>query len=147
MSDRDLEIRQAVYRALIAEARMPRIDEVARAAGTTPAETRAAYARLAERHLLVIQPDGQSVRFAPPFSGVPTPHRVRVGPLEYFAPCAWDAFGIVSLLGGRGTVQSQCGQSQERFDLRIEAGGPEPSSWLYHCAVPARRWWEDIVYT
>ncbi len=25
--------------------------------------------------------------------------------------------------------------------------GPEPSSWLFHCLVPAAKWWDDLVFT
>ena len=144
---RDLEIRHAIYRIVVADGRAPEVDEVAAATGVTAREVREACARLMERHLLVVEPDGGRLLMVPPFSGVPTQHRVRVAGIDYFAPCAWDAFGIVALLGGRGDVRSRCEQSHEPLDLRIESDVPDGTSWRFHALVPARRWWDDIVYT
>ena len=33
--------------------------------------------------------------------------------------------------------------------MRLGVGleGPEPSDWLFHCLVPAAKWWDDIVFT
>ncbi|MBI1797461.1 MAG: hypothetical protein HYR74_10465 [Candidatus Eisenbacteria bacterium] len=146
-ADRDLDVRLAVYRRLIATAAAPTAGEVAAELGATAADVREAYARLAQRRLLVLMPDGETIRMAPPFSGVPTQHRVIVGATEYAAPCAWDAFGIVAVLGGRGVVRSRCEQSHAPLELRIEDGVGADSQWRYHAAVPARRWWDDIVYT
>jgi DNA-binding transcriptional MocR family regulator len=143
----DLQIRQAVYRLVVAAGRAPDVNEVAVATGVTVPEVREAYARLTERHLLVVEPGHGRLLMAPPFSAVPTQHRVRVAGIEYFAPCAWDAFGIVALLGGRGEVRSRCEQSGEPLELRIESDVPAGSGWLFHSLVPARRWWNDIVFT
>src|SRR5262245_10060174 len=104
----DLKLRQAVYQMMVASGRAPEASDVAAAAGLAVDEVRQAYARLLERHLLVLEPDGLCVRMAPPFSGVPTQHRVRVDGIDYFAPCPWDAFGIISLLGSRGEMRSRC---------------------------------------
>jgi hypothetical protein len=147
MADVDLDVRLAVYRHIIDTGAAPRAGDVASSMGVTGAEVREAYARLAARHLLVLEPDGETIRMAPPFSGMPTGHRVTVKTVEYSANCAWDAFGIVAVLGGRGLVRSRCGESHLPLDLRIDAGVDADSSWRFHCAVPASRWWDDIVYT
>jgi hypothetical protein len=143
----DLEVRQAVYRRVVASGRAPEAHEVAGACGLTLDDVHRAYARLMERHLLVLEPEGSGIRMAPPFSGVPTQHRVRVNGIDYFAPCAWDAFGIIALLGSRGEMRSRCEQSLEPLELQIDSGVPDGTSWRFHVLVPARRWWDDIVYT
>jgi hypothetical protein len=84
---------------------------------------------------------------APPFSGVPTQHRVVAGGREYIANCAWDALGILAALHEPGTVVSACGQSGEPLRLQVGLDGPEPSDWIFHCLVPASRWWNDLVFT
>jgi hypothetical protein len=147
MADIDLDVRLAVYRHIVDTGVVPGVGEVAASMDITAAQVREAYARLAARHLLVLEPDGGTIRMAPPFSGVTTGHRVTVGAVEYSANCAWDAFGIVALLGGRGLVRSRCEESHTPLELRIDAGVDGDSSWRFHCAVPARRWWDDIVYT
>jgi hypothetical protein len=84
---------------------------------------------------------------APPFSGVPTQHRATVDGKEYFANCAWDAFGVVSALGGTGDVLSRCEQTFEPLAVHLTGDAPPPSPWLFHCVIPAAQWWKDIVLT
>ena len=84
---------------------------------------------------------------APPFSGVPTQHRVKSGGIEYFANCAWDSLGIVAALRRPADIASRCEQSLEPLALHVGPDGPPPSPWLFHTPVPAARWWQDIVFT
>jgi hypothetical protein len=145
--DLDIQVKLAIYRALAESGRSPRLEEIADRVGVPRPDVRDAYARLARSRLLVLEQDGATIRMAPPFSGVPTQHRVRAGGVDYFANCAWDALGIPAALHRPAEVSSRCAQSQEPLHLQVGLEGPEPSSWLFHCAVPAARWWQDIVFT
>ncbi len=145
--DFDTAVKLAVYHATAETGTPPRIDEVARRVGAAPATIEQAYARLRANRLLVLEPDGRTIRMAPPFSGVPTQHQVDVDGVTYHANCAWDALGIVAALRRPGLVRSRCEQSLEPLRLGLGDDGPEPSTWLFHCLVPAARWWTDIVYT
>jgi len=145
--DRDLDVKMAVYAHFAAMARRPAPEEIARSVGAAVPEVLEAYARLRAQRVLVLEADGSSIRMAPPFSGVPTQHVAVVGGQRYFANCAWDSFGIPAALGSAATVESRCEQSGEPLRLRVERDGPEASDWLFHCAVPAARWWDDIVLT
>ena len=106
-----------------------------------------AYGRLRAQRVLALEPDGVTIRMAPPFSGVPTQHLVIVGGTRYYANCAWDSLGIVAALQQPGMVHAQCAQSGEPLHLEIGIDGPPPSPWVFHCLVPAAKWWEDIVFT
>ena len=145
--DRDLDVKIAVYRHFAEEARRPSPDEVSRRTGLPAAEVLEAYARLRAQRVLLLDGDGASIRMAPPFSGVPTQHVAAVGGKRYFANCAWDAFGIPAALRAEGTVESRCEQLGEPLRLAIGRDGPPPSGWLFHCAVPAAHWWDDLVLT
>jgi hypothetical protein len=145
--DFDLQLRATVYRHFADHARAPSLQEMCRAMRTPPSEVVAAYARLYARRMLVLTPDGESIRMAPPFSGIPTQHVVRAGDKEYFANCAWDAFGIPAALHAESEVISRCEQTLEPLHLRLGAEGPPPSSWRFHVVVPASQWWTNIVYT
>ena len=57
------------------------------------------------------------------------------------------ALGVFAALHQEGTVHSRCEQSGEPLRLAVGPDGPEPSDWLFHCAVPAAHWWDDIVLT
>ena len=145
--DFDLELRSAVYRHFADTARAPALDDISRAMRVPPDDVKAAYARLFAKRMLVPMPDGESIRMAPPFSGVPTQHRVRANGKEYFANCAWDSFGIPAALHADAEVLSRCEQTHEPLHVRLGPEGPPPSTWWFHVAVPAVHWWRDIVYT
>lgn len=83
-------VKLAVYRATAESGRIPSLESVAQRVGGTPFEIREAYARLRARRLLLLEPDGETIRMAPPFSGVPTQHGVSVDGVEYYANCAWE---------------------------------------------------------
>jgi hypothetical protein len=145
--DSDHQVKLAVYRHFAETGQGPEADEVARRAGIDTAGVLASYRRLREQRLLFLGEDGASIRMAPPFSGVPTQHRVEVGGVEYFANCAWDALGVPAALRKPGLVRSRCEQSGEPLELAVGLEGPPPSTWLFHCLVPAARWWDDLVFT
>jgi hypothetical protein len=150
MSD-DLEVKLAVYRFFAETGRRPSPEIVAERTGVPAGDVLEAYGRLRAQRVLVLEDDGASIRMAPPFSGVETQHVVESNGISYFANCAWDSLGIPAALQRPATVLSRCEQSMEPLRLRVGLGGPEgpeaASGWLFHCAVPAAHWWDDIVFT
>jgi hypothetical protein len=143
----DTRVKVAIYRLTAERGRIPGHEDVARDVGASPDEVRESFARLASKRLLLLDKDGVTIRMAPPFSGVPTQHRVIAGGIEYFANCAWDALGIAAALHRPAEVRSRCEQSCEPLAMAVGLDGPPPSTWLFHCAVPAAQWWKDLVYT
>jgi len=161
--DFDTRVKVAIYAATAESGRIPGLADVAQRVQASPEAVTEAFARLRASRLLWLQPDGVTIRIAPPFSAVPTQHLVSVAGIDYFATCAWDALGIVAALRQTGVVHSRCEQSLEPLELTVHAtgttavtgatgaaddrGGPEPSPWLFHCLVPASKWWDDLVFT
>jgi len=146
-SEFDTDVRLTVYRHFANTGQAPSISQIAGQLSCAEDEVRAAYARLRANRVLLLEPDGETIRMAPPFSGVPTQHTVEVGPRTYFANCAWDALGIPAALHQAAVARSTCGQSGAPLDLEVGLDGPEPSEWLFHCQVPAAQWWTDLVFT
>ena len=145
--DFDTSVRQAVYQHFASTGQAPSLAQVAAGLGCGEDDVRACYTRLRANRVLFLEPDGETIRMAPPFSGVPTPHTVEAGGQTYFANCAWDALGIAAALHREVVVHSSCGQSAAPLHLRVGRDGPEPSQWVFHCQVPAARWWADLVFT
>jgi hypothetical protein len=143
----DLQLRAAVYRHFADRASAPSLQDMCRVMRVPPGDVKAAYERLYARRMLVLMPGGESIRMAPPFSGTQTQHVVRANGKEYFANCAWDAFGIPAALHAEAHVLSRCEQTHDPLRVHIGADGPPPSTWIFHTAVPAAHWWRDIVYT
>ena len=143
----DVQVKLAVYRHFAETGRSPSPAQVSASVGSDVASVLDAYRRLRAQRVLVLEADGSSIRMAPPFSGVPTQHVVQAGAIKYYANCAWDALGVPAALHQPCTVHSRCEQSGEPYLLDVGLLGPEPSDWLFHCRVPAAKWWDDIVFT
>jgi hypothetical protein len=146
-NDFDVRVRTIVYHHFAETGVAPTAAEVAAQVGVSADEVTAAFQRLRQNRVLFLEPDGTSIRMAPPFSGVPTQHRVHARGREYYANCAWDALGVLAALHADGTVLSECAQSHEPLRMRVSTAGVEPSDWVFHCLVPAAHWWDDLVFT
>ena len=143
----ELGAKLAIYEHFAAVGSRPSVADIAARLGAAVPLVRGVLARLRAQRVLVLEPDGESIRMAPPFSGVPTQHRVTSGGVSYYANCAWDALGIPAALRRPATVHSRCEQSLEPLELEVSAAGPRACDWLFHCVVPAAQWWDDIVFT
>ena len=145
--DFDTQAKLAIYNHFATTGHAPSPGEVAKSIAAKDESVLESYQRLRAQRLLALEADGASIRMAPPFSGVPTQHIVEADGTRYFANCAWDALGIPAALQKAATVHSQCAQSGEPLHLQVDLQGPQPSDWLFHCLVPAAKWWDDIVFT
>ena len=132
----------------IASGQVPTAGEIAAELDMPVAMVQEAYARLGETHVFVCEPgDPSRLRMANPFSAVPTPFKVSARGGTYYGNCVWDSLGIVSLLGREGLVETSCPDCSEPMRLRVENGKLVESEGVVHFGVPARRWWDDIVFT
>ena len=147
MDDRDVELRNLTYRLFVELGRAPTVDEVAAAAGASSDEVEQAWRRLHDEHALVLNASGTEIRMANPFSAVPTAYRVEAGGRWWYANCAWDAFGICAALHVDGRIETSCVDCGEPLAVAVRDRGPDDDRLLFHCLVPAARWWDDIVYT
>ena len=130
----DLELRRLTYAKLVELGRPP-------LAGEMPGDdVVAGWRELHDAHALVLDPATDEILMAHPFSAVPTPYRVQADGRSWYANCAWDAFGICAALHVDGEIEATCPDCGERLD-------PSDESMLFHCLVPARHWWDDIVFT
>jgi len=138
-------VRALVYRSLLDTTRAPDPDALATAIGVSAADVDAALRRLAEQHLLVLMPGATAIWMAHPFSAVPTPFPVAVGDRTYYANCAWDAAGVLSIAGD-GACAAACGDCGADLSFAVSRNRISGSG-VVHFAVPARRFWDDIAFT
>ncbi|MGI9644539.1 MAG: organomercurial lyase [Ilumatobacteraceae bacterium] len=110
-----------------------------------PEATARGLAELHERHAIVLDQDG-AIRMALPFSAIPTDHRVVAGDRSWFANCAWDALAIPVLLGVDARIEAPW-LDGDPVGLSVAGGQLSSTDGWVHYAVPAARWWDDIVET
>ena len=148
MDERDLAVRNHVYRRFVELGRAPQLDEIATELDLAREDAEAALRRLHDAHALVLERgEPARIRMANPFSAVPTPHRVQAAGRWWYANCAWDSFGILAALAVDGHVSSSCPDCVEPVDIDVRAARPVADEHVVHLLVPAARWWDDIVFT
>jgi hypothetical protein len=147
MSPEDVELRNQTYRLFVTLGRAPSADDIAAATDLTPSEVREGLLRLHQQHALVLNQEGAEIRMANPFSAVPTAYRVQADGRWWYANCAWDAFGICAALHSDGRIEASCPDCGESLTVRVHGQRLDNPSLLFHCLVPASRWWDDIVFT
>ena len=147
MDERDLALRALTYGLFVELGRAPTADEVAVAGVASVAEVTSGWQRLHEEHAIVLNPATAEIRMANPFSAVPTAYRVHTDGRWWYANCAWDAFGVCAALQGDGQIEASCPDCGEELSIVVSDGRPDDESLLFHCLVPAARWWDDIIFT
>jgi hypothetical protein len=147
VTDVDTRVRLQVYESFLADGHPPTIDETAGLLSLPPSEVAASFDRLEAGHVLVFAPGTRNVWMANPLSAFPTGFWVETPRGGYWGTCIWDAFGVVAMLGGTGTISTHCADCGATMEFAVEDGRLEPHEGVAHFAVPARRWWDNIGYT
>ncbi len=147
MNEDDRSLRNLTYARFVELGRAPAAAEIAAIVGLDRAEVVAGWERLHAEHALVLNQVTGEIRMANPFSAVPTAYRVQVGRRRWYGNCAWDAFGICGALHEDGLVETSCPDCGEALHIAVRDQRPDDPGLLFHCLVPAARWWDDIVFT
>jgi Alkylmercury lyase len=142
VDEADLELRRRTYAFIVEHGRAPAASELGEAATVL-----AGWRRLHGEHALVLNPATDELRMLNPFSAVPTTYRVHAGGRSWYGNCAWDAFGICAALHVDGRVETSCADCGEPLVVELRDEQPDDESLVFHCLVPAARWWDDIVFT
>ena len=143
----DVAVRNTTYRLFVENGTAPSANDVASAAGHSVGDVRAIWQRLHDAHAIVLQPGAIELRMANPFSAIPTPYQVHAAGRSWYANCAWDAFGVCAALRTDGHVETNCPECGEVIACEVRDEKPDDPRLLFHCLVPARQWWDDIVFT
>jgi alkylmercury lyase-like protein len=134
----DEEIRFRIFDSALTTGRVPQREEI----GCAQADLQ----RLADAHVVVLDEHG-AIRMAMPWSAVPTPFPVHSGEYSAFGNCIWDALGILAMKHADGVVESACACCGEAMPVHIRDSELQEHVGVIHFGVPARRWWDDIVFT
>jgi hypothetical protein len=142
VDETDLRLRRSTYAFFVEHGRAPVAAELG-----DEREVLAGWRRLHAEHALVLNVDADELRMLNPFSVVPTAYRVRTAERWWYGNCAWDALGICAALHTDGRVETSCPDCGEPLTVEIRDERLDDESLLFHCLVPAARWWEDIAFT
>ncbi len=144
----DTTVKLAIYRITGETGSIPDAAAVADATELSRSDVLAAFQRLHAKRLLVPEPGQPNrIRMAPPFSGIPTAFPVQALGRRYYANCVWDAYGVAAALHADAVIPANDAFSGESLTLEVRDGRPVLQSYVAHFAVPAAKWWDDIVFT
>jgi hypothetical protein len=129
VTERELALRRTIFEAFAATGEPPLIDDI---------DT---LRSLAEQHVVVLD-DEDRIAMAHPFAAHDAGARVESGGRSWRGSCAWDAFGIVAMLGLDEALVTDAGGVRIAF----RDGRPVDDA-VFHVAVPAAEWWADIGFT
>ena len=141
----DTSVRHLIYRHFAETGAAPSPNRIAEWAGTA-ARAAATLQRLHAAHALVLDAAGD-ILMALPFSAVATEHRVVAGEQSWWANCAWDSLAIPAALDTDAVIEANWLDTRQPVDLAIVGGELSHRDGFVHFAIPARRWWDDIVET
>lgn len=147
MEDLDTTVRLALYREFVRTAEPPTVETLAERTLNSIVDVRSALERLAAAKAIVLQPESREILMANPLCAVPTPYRVRTQGRSFFGSCVWDGLGIMAMLRSDSVLDTSCACCGEAMTLGVREGQIGPAQGIIHFAVPAKRWWENIVFT
>jgi hypothetical protein len=144
-------VRVRLYQLFLLTGRCPSIAEVAADFQCAVSEIATALQELAAAHILVLQAGSGEVLMANPLSAVPTPFVVETqadsATRSWYGNCIWDALGVIAMMQGDGRVLTSCACCGESLVVSVRRGEVEATPpGIVHFAIPARHWWDDIVF-
>lgn len=142
----DAETRRYIYDHTMREGVPPSLDETSRALSRTADETRESFRRLAEARVIVMQRGSDEILMANPFSAVPTSFLVKTDVRDYYGNCIWDSLGIPCMLKRDALIETSCGCCGAAMNVEVKGDALASGEGVVHFAVPAAKWWEDIVF-
>ena len=145
----DRELRSAIYRHIVDSGTPPSRRDLIPLIGRQDAAD-AQLQRLHDAHMIVLddRPHRRGeIRMALPFAAEPTDFLVTTEHGAWWANCAWDSFAVVAALGDDAHIESTWRDTGERAEIEIVDDCLSRSDGFIHFRVPARHWWDDIVFT
>jgi len=145
----DLALRAVIYQRIVDTGVPPSRDEISSLLGR-PDETDVQLRRLHDAHVIVLdeRPHRRGeIRMALPFAAEPTDFRVTADRGSWWANCAWDSLAVVAALDVDARIESTWSDTGDPVEIDVRDGVLDQTDGFVHFRVPARHWWDDIVFT
>jgi len=145
----DRDVRITIAECIRERGAVPTLAEVADRVAAPAADVADSFGRLAAARAMILRPGTTELLSFNPFAAGPTDFRVRSGGRDWFALCAWDAFGVAAAVKDDGVVLGHCAD-RCGVPLEVRLAGDAVGALdgvIMQFALPARDWWTDIVFT
>jgi hypothetical protein len=146
-------VRKYIFEHFEEHTTAPVLEQIMRKFGLDRASAFKVLVELQSARHIALLTGTQRILMAFPFSSIVTPFRVKVTgkEIEYFANCAWDAVAIHVALGKEQWISSYCHHCSEDIKIHLKdqriVSHQSDNQPLVYLALPASKWWENIVLT
>ncbi len=142
------DLRLLIYDNFRRIGRVPLVDEMADALGSTDQEVTDGIQELAKQRHVALDENGRIV-MAHPFSSVNLGFSVMGRNTMWWGGCCWDSFALPHLLTDEPDVliATQCPGCAKPQAWVVNRHGPPTSDWLAHFLVPTAHVWDDVVHS
>jgi hypothetical protein len=143
-------VRKRVYDHFVQHAVPPVVEQLMSDSSLSRETAEGVLAELDAGRQLALLKGTHRILMAWPFSAVTTPFSVAVGGRRYYANCAWDTIAFHAMLRQDVRVESFCHHCATPISMDLRGGRAvrtDPPEALVYLALPAARWWDDIITT
>jgi Alkylmercury lyase len=142
------DVRLSIFNRAAETTHVPQAAEIASGLGLPIDAVRRALVELADGRVIVLTPQTTDIWAAAPFAAAPSNFRVEVKGKTYWAVCIWDALGIPAAIDAdAAVVRTTCGDCGEAMHIELRDGVLAHAPGVVHFGVPARHFWDDIIFT
>jgi len=110
-------------------------------------EVKTGLTKLAENHAIVLHPGTFGIWVAHPFSLAPTLFWVESGGRKWWGNCTWCSLGIAALTKADTRIFTKMSGEKDPLQIDIVGGKIVQKELLVHFPVPAKKFWDNVVYT
>jgi hypothetical protein len=125
----------------------PTISLIAAEMRRSRASVQEALAELAATGAITLDCDTGEIWRAAPFCAAPTGFPVTCDGSRVWGTCAWDALGVPAMLHKQASIAASCACCNQPMELSAGPAGLSGDEGVIHIAVPAREWYDDLVFT
>lgn len=140
-------LRTYIYDHFLRSGTAPSVAVTARATFQSEGKVREGFALLAATGAITLDAQSGEIWRAAPFCAVPTGFEVEWANRRMWGTCAWDALGIPAMLHEQAKIRASCACCNQPMELIAGPNSVSGDGGVIHVAVPAREWYDDLVFT
>ena len=141
------KVRIEVNRYIFNKGFAPTTLELSKALRTSEDTVKVGLRQLADNHAIVLHPNSFDIWAAQPFALFPTLFWVESGEKKWWGNCTWCSLGIASLTKQSTTIFTKVSGEEEPIRIDIIDNKVIQKDLLVHLPIPAKRFWDNVIYT
>lgn len=141
------KIRLQINRFIFNNGYAPTIHELSLILNTDENIIAAGMKQLMDNHAIVLHPNSFNIWVAHPFALYPTLFWVESGGKKWWGNCSWCSLGIVALTKSDARIFTKISGEEEPLRIDIINGKVIQGDLLVHFPIPARKFWDNVIYT